>query len=313
MYIKIKIYNNIMSTTTTAKFFCEKCVYSTCFKQTFETHLKSKRHNENQQFSFHCSICNKGYKSYQGLNKHNKTKCIIEESNNTSKIPENTKITETPDLIETIKKQGELIETMMATMKEINEKPFVNNHHNNNNIITINKTINNITILNILKNNYNDVISFEEFIQNIHIRYSDIEDIKDTDTCIKSLKNIIVNRLKEYQINERPFHCIMDEDENAETFLKQTEWIQEFMKDFDTVTPVLDTKIMKFLAKVNSDIGIMNITEDKKMEFKKILRTMTTRLNIEEIKTAIFYGIEINKYELNHNLLDNSTKNIILF
>jgi hypothetical protein len=49
-----------------------------------------------------------------------------------------------------------------------------------------------------------------EFIQNIHICYSDIEDIKDADTCIKSLKNIIVNRLKEYQINERPFHCIMD-------------------------------------------------------------------------------------------------------
>jgi len=41
----------------------------------------------------------------------------------------------------------------------------------------------------------------------------------------------MVNRLKEYQINERPFHCIMDEDENAETFLKQTEWIQEFMKE----------------------------------------------------------------------------------
>jgi hypothetical protein len=306
-------------TTKQQTYTCDKCVYSTNLKHHFDKHILSKRHieiqdeNISKKFLYSCINCKKSYKSYEGLFKHNKTKCIIEESNNTSKIPENTKITETPDLIETIKKQGELIETMMATMKEINEKPFVNNHHNNNNIITINKTINNITILNILKNNYNDVISFEEFIQNIHIRYSDIEDIKDTDTCIKSLKNIIVNRLKEYQINERPFHCIMDEDENAETFLKQTEWIQEFMKDFDTVTPVLDTKIMKFLAKVNSDIGIMNITEDKKMEFKKILRTMTTRLNIEEIKTAIFYGIEINKYELNHNLLDNSTKNIILF
>jgi hypothetical protein len=48
------------------------------------------------------------------------------------------------------------------------------------------------------------------------------------------------------------------------------------------------------------------------MEFKKILRTMTTRLNIEEIKAGLFYGIEINKYELNHNLIDNETKNIVL-
>jgi hypothetical protein len=56
----------------------------------------------------------------------------------------------------------------------------------------------------------------------------------------------------------------------------------------------------------------MNITEDKKMEFKKILRTMTTRLNIEEIKAGLFYGIEINKYELNHNLIDNEAKNIVL-
>jgi len=279
-------------------FVCEKCVYSTNIKQHFNAHLSSKRHIENETrdqkaILFVCDNCKKNYKSQTGLWRHNK-KCVI--------IPKNEII------IEKIQKQSELIETMMEKIEELSKKPSTINQNNNNNHFIIN----NITILNILKNNYNDVISFEDFIQNIHICYSDIEDIRDTDSCIKCLKNIIVGRLKEYQVNERPFHCIMDEDENAETFLKQTEWVQEFMKDFDTVTPVLDTKIMKFLAKVNNDIGIMNITEDKKMEFKKILRTMTTRLNIEEIKAGLFYGIEINKYELNHNLIDNETKNIVL-
>jgi hypothetical protein len=42
------------------------------------------------------------------------------------------------------------------------------------------------------------------------------------------------------------------------------------------------------------------------MNLKKILKGTTKKNNIAEIKTGIFYGININNYELNHNLQNSS-------
>jgi len=63
-------------------FICEKCVYSTNLKHHFDKHILSKRHVQLQNdiskiFIHSCINCKKSYKSYEGLYKHNKTKCII--------------------------------------------------------------------------------------------------------------------------------------------------------------------------------------------------------------------------------------------
>jgi len=275
-------------------FACEKCSFSTNYKQNYNNHLKSRRHNEptNTYTLFFCEKCKKSYKSSVGLWKHNK-KCIITDSNNNNN-----------DLIEIINKQSETINSMkeqqneiIETVKLISQKPFTNNN---------NGIINNITILNMLNNNYDNVITFEEFIKNIQICYDDIEEIKDVDSCIECLNNIIIKRLKEYDVHKRPFHCIKDEDINAETFLKQKEWVHEYIRDYDNNTPVLDEKVVRFIGKVNEDIEIMNIDNETKMNLKKILKGTTKKNNIAEIKTGIFYGININKYELNHNLQNSS-------
>jgi hypothetical protein len=266
------------------KYSCEKCVYSTDIKQNYNNHLLSKRHNETipENSKFSCEKCKKKYKSYMGLLKHNTKKCIIVNSN----------LSETTNINESINRK---IETLMEKIEELSKKPT--------HIINTNNIINNITILNLLKNNYNNVISFEEFIRNINIGFYDIQEITDSYSCAKCLKDIIVKELKKYEINQRPFHCIMDEDENTETFIKNNEWIQEFMKDYDSKTPVLDTKVLIFIAKINQDIENLELPIDVKTKYIKVLRTMTNTENVEEIKTQLFYGIQINKYELNHNLL----------
>jgi hypothetical protein len=279
-------------------FVCEKCVYSTNLKKHYNSHLLSKRHLDIQdetnakKYAFNCEICNKGYKSNMGLFKHSK-KC--KNQNQQPQIHNQNSIQIQNSQNNIIEYINEKIETLMEKIEELSKKPT--------HIINTNNIINNITILNLLKNNYNNVISFEEFIRNINIGFYDIQEITDSYSCAKCLKDIIVKELKKYEINQRPFHCIMDEDENTETFIKNNEWIQEFMKDYDSKTPVLDTKVLIFIAKINQDIENLELPIDVKTKYIKVLRTMTNTENVEEIKTQLFYGIQINKYELNHNLL----------
>jgi autonomous glycyl radical cofactor GrcA len=263
-------------------------VYSTNLKHCFNNHLNSKRHNESIDTTiktFSCEKCKKVYKSYTGLWRHNKNnnKCI--QVNLTQPKIDN----------ETNNDLKEMIEILI---KKVDGISVTNTTNNNNHGI-----INNITILNMLNENFKNVITFEEFIKNITIDFHDIKDIKDRESCIECLNNIMVNRLKEYQVNERPFHCIKDEDDNSETFMKNSEWIQEYTKDYDDQTPVLGEKVINFIAKVDKDIHSMEIDDDSKSNLKKILRGITKKDNIKRMKEELFYGIQINKYELNHNLL----------
>jgi autonomous glycyl radical cofactor GrcA len=268
-------------------FLCEKCIYSTTNKYHYNSHLKSKRHTEPTIINFSCKTCKKAYKSYVGLWKHNKI-C-------TPQVIPNKESELTNEIIES---NNDLKEMIKILIKKVDEIPVTNTTNNNNHGI-----INNITILNMLNENFKNVITFEEFIKNITIDFHDIKDIKDRESCIECLNNIMVNRLKEYQVNERPFHCIKDEDDNSETFMKNSEWIQEYTKDYDDQTPVLGEKVINFIAKVDKDIHSMEIDDDSKSNLKKILRGITKKDNIKRMKEELFYGIQINKYELNHNLL----------
>jgi hypothetical protein len=215
------------------------------------------------------------------------------------------------ELVETINKQGRLIETMMVKIEELSQKP-ISNHNTINNTLNNNRIVNNITILNILKNNYNDVISFEEFLENINVNMFEIQSIKDVETCIESLDRILVKNLKEYDICHRPLHCITDDDCNTETYLKNNEWIHEYIKDWDENMPVLDKKIFLFFKKVNDSMENMPIDPDQKTNVNKLLIKMKERINLGDLKINMFDNMNLNKYELNHTLLDNNNKNIII-
>ena len=48
-----------------------------------------------------------------------------------------------------------------------------------------------------------------------------------------------------------------------------------------------------FIAKINQDIENLELPIDVKTKYIKVLRTMTNTENVEEIKTQLFYGIQI--------------------
>jgi hypothetical protein len=278
-------------------YFCEKCKYSTNIKHCYSSHLLSKKHNSNDITIQKCS-CGKSFKSVSGLWKHKKICITIMKKNSQTQEELLLKMIENQKNME---EKQEKLENLIIEMSKNQPIPITNNNNNNNNI----------TILNVLNNNYKDVITFEEFIKNITIDFHDIEEITDKDSCIECLNNIIIKRLKEYNVNERPFHCIQDKDDNSETFLKNNEWIKEYVKDYDDNTPILEEKVLIFIAKVDNDINNMVIDNHLKLNLKKILKNIAKNENMKRMKEEFFYGIHINKYELNHNLLD-SAKNIIL-
>ncbi len=68
------------------KYTCEKCKFSTNYKNVIDTHMSSKKHIEKhstetaEKYSHICDKCNKTYSTHSGLWKHQK-RCKEEEVN----------------------------------------------------------------------------------------------------------------------------------------------------------------------------------------------------------------------------------------
>jgi len=284
-----------------SKYNCEKCQYFTNVKQNFDKHILSKKHNSTKNnFGYYCE-CKKGFSCSSGLWRHKQT-CKNQKNetinNNEQEIPQNESV-KPEDLLSTINE----MKSILVEINKNKQAPIINNS-----IITNN----NIVLLNFLNTNYNDVITFEEFIRSITLNYRDIEYMmrdnteKDIVRWIECLNQVIIDRLKQYKVNERPIHCIQDEEYNYEAFLKNNEWVKEYVKDFDDKTPVLEEKVLIFLAKINQDIDNMMLENETKMNLKKILKNITKKDQLKMMKEELFNGIHINKYELNYNLLGNN-------
>ena len=61
-----------MIETCNYEFLCKKCVFFTNNKKDFDRHIKTTKHEKQQELTYNCDICNKTYKSRSGLWKHKK-------------------------------------------------------------------------------------------------------------------------------------------------------------------------------------------------------------------------------------------------
>jgi hypothetical protein len=306
MNIKKNLIYNYMKTQH--KFFCERCQYGTNIRQNFNNHELSKKHreiNENKVKIYVCE-CKKPYKSYMGYWTHKKTCPSISSTDEINSIPENEMVPSSSIanqdnllLLKMIEKQ-EKMENLIVELSK-NQKPStINNNTNSNN------TINNVTILNILNTNYKDVIDLEKFIMSIEPTSAELEQIKDLNSCINFYQNLITDRLKSFKLTERPFHCIIDEDHNAETFLKQKEWVKEYFEGFKNYMPIMTEILLLYNEKFKKDIDSYIIPESEREKIKRTLNDIPRKeTTLTEIKEKICYSMDTNIFELNHKLLEN--------
>lgn len=202
----------------TFKYTCEICVFKTKNKQHYNRHIESirhkQRHNDNQNIFVHlCSGCNKRFKGQSGLY-HHKPRCSVKSQIQHTQTQEKTQV-----ILETVSELKDMLVDLKA-----NQQPtsITNNHINNNNNINL-----------ILNENFTQAKNFMEMINGIKLGTNypiKISSVNYVDTIVGLLKD----ELDKMPLNERPIHCIKNEDEHQKILhiRHENEWYKETELDW---------------------------------------------------------------------------------
>ena len=230
----------------TKKFLCSNCDYTTCRESQYNRHLMTAKHKnvtigdlDSSKGSniYSCTICNKEFKSRNGLWCHSK-KCSPEENkispeeNKISSIEnppidasliikliqqnenlQNLLVQQARDYQEETKKHQEETKNILTTYS--NEKSELINklaerEPGNNNINTINGNVtNNNQKFNLnffLNETCKDAMSIQEFLENLVITFDDLLKIGN-DGFVTGVSDIFIKQLRDMEVNKRPIHC----------------------------------------------------------------------------------------------------------
>ena len=191
-----------------AKFYCENCDYK-CFKQSeYSKHLLTSKHKILQESyknptstinnikTYDCK-CGKSYKHSSTLYAHKKTCNYYIEQEQEQEIKPPDESTDKQLIMMLIKKNDELQNMILEVIK--------NGTHNNttNNTNISNKSFN----LNLFLNETcKDAMNIMDFVESIKLQLSDLERVGEFG-YVEGISNIIVKKLKELDITQRPVHC----------------------------------------------------------------------------------------------------------
>tara|TARA_Y100000389_G_C17459934_1_gene520942 strand:+ start:1505 stop:2653 length:1149 start_codon:yes stop_codon:yes gene_type:complete len=272
--------------TLQENFVCESCDYITDIKCNYLKHIKSKKHQKNENIKntkfYYCDICEKKYKTRSGLWKH-VSKCNI----NTQKyINDNKekKDKETKELLEIftnyIKNNQEIQKELIESNKIIHKIiPNIGNNNNNNN------SNNSISINVFLNEHCKDAINFTEFIKNISVS---IEDIMKTYQLgyTEGLSNILMKNLQNMEITKRPIHCT--DNKRLKFFIKdEDKWEKDNGEKIEKAITVVSHKQIKEMNTLkNENIDNFN-KEDKYVDFISTLIGPTADEEIKRNKKEI--------------------------
>ena len=196
-------------------FYCEYCDYRTSNKKDYTKHELTAKHKKcvsigknakKSQMNYHCEICDFHTSNKTDYTKHNLTakhkKRILKK--NVTKIDEPGSdscdiITPNHNLILNLLKQNNELQKQII---ELSREPTVINY-NTNSGNTNNSQLN----LNIFLNETcKNALNFTEFIENIQVTYDDLENNVKMG-FVDGMTKIIVDNLKQLEINNRPIHC----------------------------------------------------------------------------------------------------------
>ena len=212
------------------KFECEKCNYTTKRKSQYDRHLLTSKHiriHENtekssKKFKQHkCEICNNEYKFHSGLWKHKKT-CLngvptsVDEDIQQNE-PIHTTNTDTDTDTNTDTDVKVLSNTIFELVKQNNEfkqllidqnaKMMEMAGNMGNNTVNNNINSNNKFNLNVFLNEKcKNAMTLKDFVKSINISIQDFIETGERG-FVDGISNIIVERINEMEIHDRPLHC----------------------------------------------------------------------------------------------------------
>jgi hypothetical protein len=202
---------------------CEYCDFKCSKPSSMGRHTSTDKHkcrvngNDGNEMEIKKSVkyydckCGKRYETYCGLWKHTKT-CvnIAEESDTEDDTPSENMIVTTQKsehdinqltclVIEVVKNNSEFQKQMMDMCKNMQANINMNNCNNNN-------TTNNFNLQVFLNEYCKDAMNISEFVDSFDLQLSDLENVGRVG-YIEGISNIIINKIKDMDVNKRPIHC----------------------------------------------------------------------------------------------------------
>jgi len=244
----MEVFGDIKTSKNTKKFVCIECEFSCCKKGDWNRHIMRPKHinltssntnvieNTSKNINI-CNICSKEYKSRNGL-WHHKKKC------NT-----NSDISDIAANVQSVLNDKEIIMALIkdnSDFKSMLMKVLENGTNNNSNNINTNNSHNKTFNLQFFLNETcKNAMNIDEFVSSIKPTLEDLEHVGKVGYA-EGISNIIIKRLNEVGVTERPIHC---SDVKREVLYIKTDnvWNKE------TVEKPLLVNAIKRVAKDNMD------------------------------------------------------------
>jgi len=201
-------------------FTCEKCDFNSCKKNDWNRHLSTAKHKmltkndiNNEKCAkngvinkFICE-CGKEYKYRQSLWVH-KSKCSEQNSSqietNVNANTDDLEVSLTDkEIIKMLIKENQEFKSLIMELIKKDLGSNITNNNTNNNCNNINNSFN----LNLFLNEKcKDAINIDEFVDNVKMNLSDLENFGHLG-YIEGVSRILIKNLKDLDTYSRPIHC----------------------------------------------------------------------------------------------------------
>jgi len=200
-------------------FTCEKCDFNSCKKNDWNRHLSTAKHKmltkndvndaKNGIINKFICECGKEYKYRQSLWVH-KSKC---NQQNVSQIETNANANANTDDLEVSLTDKEIIKMLIkenqefkSLIMELIKKDLGSNITNNNTNNNCNNVNNSFNLNLFLNEKCKDAINIDEFVDNVKMNLSDLENFGHLG-YIEGVSRILIKNLKDLDTYSRPIHC----------------------------------------------------------------------------------------------------------
>ena len=268
---------------------CQLCDFLSYKKTDFSRHLSTRKHilmvtgdKKNEKTpEFVCNLCNKEYKSRNGLWKH-KQKCNNNSNNSIQNITDDKSKVET--LTELVLTQQNMITNQQEQIKEFHEtlKIIINNQEKREEVFLElakkpsmshnNINSNNINYHVYLNEHCSNAIDFPDFLNNLSISMEDLFYSKDNGYP-KAISNILQKNLSILDKTERPIHC--SDKKRMNFYIKDGKWEKDKdnKKILESIWKVTHKQI-KYMDEWKKANPNWRENEEKDLEFMNIVRNI---------------------------------------
>jgi len=281
-----------------AKFSCDICCFDSNNKYDYSKHLLTAKHSKATQCNDKTQkeassdklicCCGKKYADRVGLWRHKKN-CIFQKDseNNISDTSSNL-------ILELIKQNQDFQKQILDLVKENGLCGNTINSHNTNS--------NNFNLNFFLNEKCKDAMNISDFIKSLEISFEDFENV-GTLGYAEGISKIIINNLKNTEVEKRPMHCsdlkretmyikdkdIWENDKEKTLFISAIKGVahKNFMRSFDWKKENPDysdssSKTMDKYTKILYENSGPQTTEEREKEYNKILRRVAREVMINK-------------------------------